>query len=131
MLEHIFLSVKDIERSIEFYTVGLAPLGITTRVDDDASNGPPNHPDLKSFGDNGRTFFWLQQGSADNRASHVGFIASNREQVESPHAAAIAAGATDKGAPGIRLYYDPRYYAANVLDPDGYSSEFAYKSWQH
>ena len=28
-------------------------------------------------------------------------------------------------------YYDPRYYAANVLDPDGYSLEFVYKSWQH
>jgi hypothetical protein len=30
-----------------------------------------------------------------------------------------------------RLYYDPRYYAGNVLDPDGYSLEFVYKSWQH
>jgi len=41
------------------------------------------------------------------------------------------AGATGNGAPGIRLYYDPRYYAANVLDPDGYSLEFVYKNWQH
>jgi hypothetical protein len=39
--------------------------------------------------------------------------------------------ATDDGAPSARLYYDPRYYAANVLDPDGYSLEFVYKSWQH
>ena len=43
----------------------------------------------------------------------------------------MAAGATDNGAPGARLYFDPRYYAANVLDPDGYSLEFVYKSWQH
>jgi hypothetical protein len=43
----------------------------------------------------------------------------------------MAAGATDNGKPGARLYYDPRYYAANVLDPDGYSLEAAYKSWQH
>jgi hypothetical protein len=50
--------------------------------------------------------------------------------VDAAHAAAIAAGATDNGAPGARLHYDPRYYAANVLDPDGYSLEFVYKSWQ-
>ncbi|HZD47766.1 MAG TPA: hypothetical protein VE178_03395 [Silvibacterium sp.] len=50
---------------------------------------------------------------------------------DAAYAAAIAAGATDNGAPGVRLYYDPRYYAANVLDPDGYSIEFVYKSWQH
>ena len=43
----------------------------------------------------------------------------------------MAAGATDNGKPGARLYYDPRYYAANVFDPDGYSLEAVYKSWQH
>jgi len=47
------------------------------------------------------------------------------------YAAAIAAGATDNGKPGARLYYDPRYYAANVFEPDGYSIEVVYKSWQH
>ena len=45
--------------------------------------------------------------------------------------AAMAAGATDNGKSGARLYYDPRYYAANVFDPDGYSLEAVYKSWQH
>ena len=47
------------------------------------------------------------------------------------HVAAMAAGATDNGVPGARLHYDPRYYAANVLDPDGYSLEYVFKSWQH
>lgn len=42
----------------------------------------------------------------------------------------MASGATDNGSPSARLYYDPRYYAANVFDPDGYSLEFIYKSWQ-
>jgi hypothetical protein len=37
----------------------------------------------------------------------------------------------DNGPPAARLYYDPRYYAANVLDPDGYSLEFVFKNWQH
>jgi predicted lactoylglutathione lyase len=54
-----------------------------------------------------------------------------RPAVDAAYAAAIAAGATDNGAPGARMHYDPRYYAANVFDPDGYSLEFVYKSWQH
>lgn len=131
MLDHIFLSVSDVERSIAFYTTALAPLGITTRVDYDGKDGPPGHPDLKGFGAKGRIFFWLRQGRADSGAAHVGFVANSRSEVDAAYAAALAAGATDKGAPGIRLYYDPRYYAANVLDPDGYSLEFVYKSWQH
>jgi catechol 2,3-dioxygenase-like lactoylglutathione lyase family enzyme len=131
MLDHVFLSVRDIERSIAFYTATLAPLGITKRVDYDGKNGPLGHPDLKGFGANGRIFFWLRQGTADSGAAHVGFVANSQDEVNDTYAAAIAAGAKDNGAPGIRLYYDPRYYAANVFDPDGYSLEFVYKSWQH
>jgi catechol 2,3-dioxygenase-like lactoylglutathione lyase family enzyme len=131
MLDHIFLSVSDVGRSIAFYTAALTPLGITRRVDYDGKDGPPGHPDLKGFGANGRIFFWLPHGSADSRAAHIGFVAKSQSEVDAAYAAAMAAGATDNGAPGARLYYDPRYYAANVLDPDGYSLEFVYKSWQH
>ena len=131
MLDHIFLTVRDVDRSISFYTAALAPLGVTPLFDYDGINGPPGHPDLKGFGANGRIFFWLRVGIADSRAVHVGFVANSREQVDAAYSAAIAAGATDNGAPAIRAYYDPRYYAANVLDPDGYSLEFVYKSWQH
>jgi catechol 2,3-dioxygenase-like lactoylglutathione lyase family enzyme len=131
MLDHVFLTVSNVERSISFYTAALAPLGINRLFDYDGADGPQGHPDLKGFGANGRIFFWLREGRTDSRAVHVGFVANNREQVNTAYAAAIAAGATDNGSPGIRAYYDPRYYAANVLDPDGYSLEFVYKSWQH
>ena len=131
MLDHIFLSVSDLDRSIAFYTAALAPLGITTRLDYDGKDGPPGHPDLKGFGARGRMIFWLRHGTVDSRAVHVGFVADSTTQVDTAYAAALAAGATDNGQPGPRLHYDPRYYAANVLDPDGYSLEFVYKSWQH
>jgi catechol 2,3-dioxygenase-like lactoylglutathione lyase family enzyme len=131
MLDHIFLSVRDVERSIAFYTAALAPLGITTRLDYDGKDGPPGHPDLKGFGASGRIFLWLRQGNADSLAAHVGFVAKSQSEVDAAYVAAIAAGAVDNGAPCARHYYDPRYYAANVLDPDGYSLEFVYKSWQH
>ena len=104
MLDHVFVSVSDLYRSIEFYERALAPLGIRHVVDYDGANG---------------------------RAVHVGFVAKSEPEVDAFYAAALSAGATDNGKPGVRLYYDPRYYAANVLDPDGYSIEVVYKSWQH
>jgi len=131
MLDHIFLSVKDVDAAVQFYSQALAPLGIRNRLDYDGKNGPPGHPDLKGFGAQGRMFFWLREGAVDTRAVHVGFVADSCDAVDAAYAAALAAGATDAGAPGARLHYDPRYYAANVRDLDGYSLEFVYKSWQH
>lgn len=131
MLDHIFLTVSDVDRSVAFYTAALTPLGVTVRVDYAGKDGPPGHPDLYGFGADGRIFFWLRRGVADAAAAHVGFVADGRAQVDAAYAAAMAAGATDNGEPGVRLHYDPRYYAANVFDPDGYSLEFVYKSWQH
>lgn len=131
MLDHVFISVRDLSRSIAFYKKALAPLGIEHLVDYDGADGPEGHPDLKGFGREGRIFFWLRQGGADSRAAHVGFVAKSEAEVDAFHAAALAVGAVDNGRPGARLYYDPRYYAANVLDPDGYSLEAVYKSWQH
>jgi catechol 2,3-dioxygenase-like lactoylglutathione lyase family enzyme len=131
MLDHVFLSVRDLDRSIAFYTAALVPLGITQRFDYDGKDGPPGHPDLKGFGKNNRIFFWLRRGIVEGGAAHVGFVAASRGEVDAAYAAAITGGATDNGPPGVRLHYDPRYYAANVLDPDGYSLEFTYKSWQH
>jgi len=131
MLDHIFISVSDTARSVAFYTAALAPLGITARVDYDGKDGPPGHPDLKGFGANGRIFFWLREGKTAGDATHVGFVANNKMEVDEAYAAAIRAGAKDNSAPGVRLYYDPRYYAAGVIDPDGYTLEFVYKSWQH
>lgn len=131
MLDHIFMSVRNLDKSVSFYAQALAPLGIRHVVDYDGADGPPGHPDLKGFGSRGRVYFWLRQGSSDAGAVHVGFVATSEAEVNAFYAAAISAGATDNGPPGARLYYDPRYYAANILDPDGYSIEVVYKSWQH
>lgn len=131
MLDHVFISVSDVRRSIAFYEKALAPLGIAHVLDYDGMHGPPGHPDLKGFGRGGRVFFWLRPGQADSRAIHVGFVASSQAEVDAFHVAAVAAGGSDNGGPGPRLHYDPRYYAANVSDLDGYSLEAVYKSWQH
>jgi predicted lactoylglutathione lyase len=96
-----------------------------------ARTAPQATPISKASAQIGRIFFWLRHGTAAGRAAHVGFVANGQAEVDAAYAPAIAAGATDNGAPDVRLYYDPRYYAANVFDPDGYSLEFVYKSWQH
>lgn len=131
MLDHIFLSVSNVPASIAFYEQALAPLGIGRRVDYDGADGPEGHPDLKGFGSGGRVYFWLRSGHVDARSVHIGFVAKSQAEVDAAHAAAIAAGATDNGPPAARLHYDPRYYAANFFDPDGYSIEVVFKNWQH
>ncbi|MFS2222571.1 VOC family protein [Pantoea sp. B65] len=131
MLDHIFISVSDPERSIAFYERVLPLLGIVNRHDYDGEQGPSGHPDLKGFGANGRIFFWLRQGTVCPDAVHVGFSAESEAMVNAAHAEALAAGATEIHPPGAQRHYDPRYYAAQVRDPDGYHLEFVYKSWQH
>ena len=131
MLDHIFLTVSDIARSIAFYERVLPILGIAARLDYDGGQGPAGHPDLKGFGSNGRMFFWLRQGEAAPGAVHVGFVATSAAMVDAAHADALKAGAAEIHAPAPQLHYDPRYYAAQVRDPDRYSLEFVFKSWQH
>ncbi|KTR87955.1 MULTISPECIES: VOC family protein [Enterobacterales] len=131
MLDHIFITVSDIERSTAFYERVLRLLGITNRHDYDGSDGPPGHPDLRGFGASGRVFFWLRSGTPSPQAVHVGFVADSETMVNATYSEAIAAGAAEIHPPGAQLHYDPRYYAAQVRDPDGYSLEFVYKSWQH
>lgn len=131
MLDHIFLTVSDLKRSVAFYETVLPLLGITVRHDYDGEDGPEGHPDLKGFGAKGRIFFWLRQGQPAPGAVHVGFVAHSVAEVDAAHAAALRAGAPEIHPPGPQLHYDPRYYAAQIRDPDGYSIEFVYKSWQH
>lgn len=61
MLDHLFISVRDVARSIAFYEQALAPLGIRHAIAYDGAMGPLGHPDLKGFGCNGRVFFGLRQ----------------------------------------------------------------------
>lgn len=131
MLDHVFLTVSDIERSVAFYDQALAPLEIVHLGDFNGADGPEGHPDLAGFFWEGMGILWLRPGAPQPGSTHTGFRARSVQQVDAFHRAALAAGGTDNGKPGYRDYYDPRYYAANILDPDGHSIEVVYKNWQH
>lgn len=135
LIDAVFLAVRDVPRSVAFYKKVLQPMGITYAFDYDGKDAPFDHPRLHGFGRDGRIFFWLRQGTPGN--THVGFAAKSEAEVNSCYEAAISDGATPNesmgGAPSARTWYDSRgaYYAASVLDPDGYDLEFTYKTFQH
>ena len=79
MLDHIILTVSDVERSLKFYTAALKPLKIKMFL---PYKGADGHPDLWGFGDGQKAFFWLKQGKPDPASIHWGFIAENSKAVD-------------------------------------------------
>ena len=114
-LDHVGLDVSDYERSKAFYERALAPLGMTLMMEPVARVG--------GFGGE-FPFFWIaQRDRGPDSGTHVAFGVEERESVDAFHAAALEAGATDNGGPGLREIYHPSYYGAFVLDPDGNNVE--------
>ena len=74
-------------------------------------------------GDGGGTFSLVAGGGSRTEHVHLGFLAPDRATVDDFHAAALAAGYADNGAPGPRPEYGPHYYGGFVLDPDGNNVE--------
>jgi catechol 2,3-dioxygenase-like lactoylglutathione lyase family enzyme len=120
MIDHIGLSVSDFEAAKGFYDQALAPLGMRL-----LAMVPEEFTDGVKVGGYGaeRPIFWLGEGPAQVPPLHVAFSVESRAEVEAFHAAALAAGGTDNGAPGLRPHYHPDYYGAFVLDPDGNNIE--------
>lgn len=124
MLHHLSLGTRNIEQAARFYDRVLAPLGYV-RVWSDlrpgqtgqaVGFGPPGSGDRLAIKQVAVTV-------PDIPGFHVALAAPSRESVRAFHAAALAAGGTDNGAPGLRPHYGPDYYAAFVVDPDGHRLE--------
>jgi catechol 2,3-dioxygenase-like lactoylglutathione lyase family enzyme len=118
MIDHVSIGVRDIAKSKQFYDAALEPLGYQCLNKSDGSLGygseavalwisaadRPVPPDMKS-------------------GLHFCFTAPDRRSVDAFHAAALKAGGQDNGKPGLRDDYGPSYYAAFVVDPEGYRIE--------
>ena len=114
MIDHISVSVADLERAARFYEATLVPLGLSRLVTRPATIGfGKNYPE-----------FWINlraamaQVGADSGV-HICLRAKSAAKVDAFHAAALNAGGRSDGVPGLRPHDRVRYYAAFVLDPDG------------
>ena len=114
-IDHLGLDVTDYATSKAFYERALAPLGIKLMMEpvDEVGGFGGDFP-----------FFWIgRRDRGPQTGVHVAFTAKDRAMVDAFHAAALEAGGTDNGGPGVREIYHPSYYGAFVLDPDGNNVE--------
>ena len=116
MIDHVGVNVSDYGRSRDFYAKALVPLGYSLLMEPAEGHG--------GFGREGKPDFWIsgmREPTTEN--VHVALGAPDRATVDAFHAAALEAGGSDNGAPGLREHYHSAYYSAFVLDPDGNNVE--------
>lgn len=121
MIDHVGFPVSDFERAKTFYRAALAPLGYDLLMEfaaEETGDAP-----AAGFGRDGMPDFWIGGAATVHGHVHVALSSADRASVDAFHQAAMAAGATDNGGPGLRPHYHPNYYAAFVLDPDGHNIE--------
>jgi catechol 2,3-dioxygenase-like lactoylglutathione lyase family enzyme len=113
MIDHVSIPVRDLPAAARFYDVVLAPLGLERLVTRAGTIG---------FGKSYPEFWLNSRPDAEPVAgtgAHVSLRARDPEAVQAFHAAALAAGGTDEGAPGERSGEMTRYFGAFILDLDG------------
>jgi len=114
VVDHLWIGVRDLERSFAFYSLIAPHTGLREGSSGDARRqlrGP------------WATFSLVADGREPTSGLHIAFQVPDRRTVADFHAAAVAAGYTDNGVPGVRPQYSPGYYGAFVLDPDGLNIE--------
>jgi len=119
MLSHVMIGIGDYDRAYGFYAALASELGLKPFF---------TNPDAASAGwsstDGGRPNLFIgrpfdKQPMQPSNGGMIAFKAADRPTVDRCHAAAMAHGGTDEGAPGLRAYYHPSYYGAYFRDPDG------------
>ena len=122
MFNHVSIGVKDTNRSKNFYDAALKPLGFKCAYEAEGSLG---------YGTKDGIGLWVgatkKPVPADTASGlHFCFDAPSRKAVDAFYDAAMKNGGKDNGKPGLRADYSPTYYAAFVVDPDGYRIEAVY-----
>ena len=115
MFSHVTLGTNDWARAKPFWQAVMAALGqpVLFEHEGGVAYGEPTGP--KTF--IGPTFDG--KPATNGNGTHIAFLAKDRATVDAFHAAALANGGSDEGAPGLRAHYHPNYYGAYVRDPDG------------
>ena len=125
MIDHTGIGVSDVARCAAFYDAALGALGLRRVMqlpEHDGSDGVGYGVEYPVF--------WIDRFHPHGVKQHTAFAAKNRAEVDAFHAAAVKAGGTDNGPPGLRQTdqgYPPGYYAAFVLDPEGNNMEAVFR----
>ena len=117
LLDHVSISVRDLENAKPFYKAIFKALGAAVAYErsDAIGFGARNRPN-----DSGHSYLSIYE-SAESRADpkrHWCFRAEGSDAVRAFYRAGLSAGGCDAGEPGLRSYH-PGYYAAFLLDPEG------------
>lgn len=126
MLDHVDFAVVNHAVSRAFYVAALEPLGLFPICEIDRADGRKG----TGFGAGAIGEFWVGGGTPVQGRLHVAFAAESERAVDAFFAAAIRAGGTNHGAPGLRKEYGENYYAAFVRDPDGHVIEAVFRGSQ-
>jgi catechol 2,3-dioxygenase-like lactoylglutathione lyase family enzyme len=125
MFDHVQIKVADLRESRNFYEAVLGALGFGVVLEHEGI--------VVGFGPHPHNMFEVRQAGPEvpiSRAAHIGFVARSEEAVQQFHATALAHGAADNGAPGLRPNYAQGYYAAFVIDPNGHNLEAVFQAAQ-
>lgn len=119
IMSHVSVGISDMARSLKFYDAVLATIGARRVLEDGGF--------AVAYGKQWPEF-WVQIPSngappSVGNGDHFSFAATSRAQVDAFHAAALATGGSDEGAPGPRVHYGPEYYGGFIRDPDGHKIE--------
>jgi catechol 2,3-dioxygenase-like lactoylglutathione lyase family enzyme len=126
MIDHTGIGVADMARSATFYDAALGALGLRRAVQLPEGAGT----DGIGYGVD-YPVFWIDRFHPHGVKQHTAFAARSRAEVDAFHTAAVQAGGSDNGPPGLRETaegYPPGYYAAFVRDPDGNNMEAVYRA---
>jgi catechol 2,3-dioxygenase-like lactoylglutathione lyase family enzyme len=121
MIDHLSTAVTDITKARAFYDAVLSTLGAGRLISFEREGIR-----ISGYGREGKPSFWIVERAGEKAApsqGHLAFGAPNRPAVDAFYETALAAGATDNGAPGLRPHYHADYYASFVIDPDGHRLE--------
>jgi len=125
MIDHTGIGVANVAASAAFYDAALGALELRRVMqlpENEGSDGIGYGSDYPVF--------WIDRFHPHSVKQHTAFAARSRAEVDAFHAAALGAGGTDNGAPGLRdtaTGYPPGYYAAFVLDPYGNNIEAVFR----
>ena len=118
LVDHFSITVRDLRRSARFYDRVMTALGVAKvyEREDAIGYGERNRKE-----NDGHSYFSVYRSDTANvdRRRHWCFRAQSAAQVRAFHAAGLAAGGRDAGAPGLRPDYHAHYYAAFLEDPEG------------